>query len=145
MNKKIIKPLVILGILASFGGLAYIAWKRRKAQKDTEAALNTGGAGGPSGGSPGSSAGCANCPSYTAAVQGELSLVYPAANFKKCGPAVANLQQQINLIQTGSNLVIDGCYGPKTQAAHEQLLAINNGVWPTSGPTNNPQFFGFMP
>jgi hypothetical protein len=130
MKDSTIKTLVLLGIVASVGAILYYVFKGKKALGDANAAvLGSGGsAGGGAGGSPQNSAGCANCPSFTSVDSVARDL--PGANFRKCGSAVAALQQEINTLRPGSNLVVDGCYGLKTQTAHQSLLDTNNGWWP---------------
>jgi hypothetical protein len=61
----------------------------------------------------------------------------PGANYGCCGSVVQAFQIELNnMAGAGVNLVPDGAYGPATQAAHQQILAANNGVWPEFvGPT----------
>lgn len=140
MNPKTQKTLVIAGIFISLAVIIYLLKKGGAIGAD--AAPATSGGGGTTSGSTGSSgsgssgggtggSGCVGCPNYTQVTSAnQVSYTNPASNRNKCGVPIQQLQSQINNLTFGANLVVDGCYGPKTQAQHAATLANNNGAWP---------------
>jgi hypothetical protein len=133
---KNIKPVLGVVIAATLIYLVYLLFKRSRpvapvSVDGTGVVLPEMGGSGGTVSDVGCSSGCCQNPCST------INLENPAANYGCCGSVVQEFQIKLNnLAGAGFNLTPDGAYGPNTQAAHQQLLTTNNGVWPEFvGPT----------
>lgn len=140
MNPKTQKTLVIAGIFISLAVIIYLLKKGGAIGGNAGPVPSGGGSASGGTGTTGSGStaggtgpsGCTGCPSYTQITSAnQVSYVNPQANRNKCGVPIQQLQSQINNLTFAANLVVDGCYGPATQAQHAATLANNNGAWPS--------------
>lgn len=151
MKKDTTKKIVLIGIVLSIAAVVYYLLKLKKQSaeavaSDAAGTIATGNttavpAGGTAVNTGNSASGCSNCPSYQPVPS--INKLNPNANLNRCGQAVLDFQAEINLRAPGQNLVVDGCYGPKTMAAHTQVLQQNSWQWPTG--TVAPVVWGFNP
>lgn len=132
-----LKPFLgVLGVV-TLGYVAYLLFKRSRVAPDLmtdngDTIIPSPGSGG---GTTVSDIGCSsNCCNTPCA---NINLNVPSANYGCCGDRVLDFQTQLNgMLGAGANITPDGAYGTNTQAAHQQVLNTNNGVWPEFvGPT----------
>lgn len=124
----------VLG-LATAGVLIYVVYLIFKRSKPVAPITPEDGGGVTIGDQPTGDVGCdSSCCSTPCAT---IDLENAGANYGCCGSAVQQFQITLNnMAGAGINLVPDGAYGPNTMAAHQQVLAANNGYWPEFvGPT----------
>jgi len=137
MNPKTQKQLVVAGIFISLAAIIYFLKKGGNGTTVTNPAPNNASTNSNATAGGTGQSGCTGCPSFqNVTAMSQISFTNPASNRNKCGQPVQYLQEQINLLTYGANLVVDGCYGPATQAQHAATLANNNGAWPVTDATS---------